>query len=109
MPALTITRSFYVYVCISYAHAGGRTRNGTERNAGHRTGRERPDINTCPSRGFYGLGLAYPRVGRAFNFFNGGVQGKFIAEGVTTSVYNPVHVDDTQLDANTKLNIVVTI
>lgn len=25
---------FYAYVCISYAHAGGRTQNGTERNDG---------------------------------------------------------------------------
>lgn len=42
---LGITRSFYAYICISYAYAGGRTRNGTLT-----TGCERPDINTCSSR-----------------------------------------------------------
>lgn len=86
-----------------------RTRNGTERNASHRTGGERPDINTCPSRGLYGLGPGLSTCWWDFNFFNGGVQGKFIAEGVTTSIYDPVLVDDTQLEADTKLNIVVTI
>lgn len=101
----------HIYAYRMRTRADGRTRNGTERNGGHRTGHERPDINTCHhhAAGLYGLGPAHPRVGRAFNFFNGGVEGKFIAEGVTTNVYDPVRVDDTQLGANTKPNIVVAI
>lgn len=56
---LGITRSFYAYICISYAYAGGRTRNGTVA-----TGRERPDINTCPSRSAFTAWVPVrPRVG----------------------------------------------
>lgn len=56
---LSITRSFYAYICISYAYAGGRTRNGTVA-----TSRERPDINTCPSRSAFTAWVPVrPRVG----------------------------------------------
>lgn len=66
--------TFFLCICMHIICARGRTdaeRNGTERNASHCTGGERPDINTCPSRGFYGLGPTYPRVSEPLTSLTG--------------------------------------